>query len=285
MNFFVGDFDIEDEQALQQEIERADAGQCIFRLPTGYLSVTQLHMYLRCPRQYYWRYVKDVRERPQAIMVDGSAVHKALELSLREKMEKATLPSADTMMDAYLTHWRENRADDMVFREGEDNEEAVHNLSRRLLCDYHKDHAPRVEPKMVEQRFDTVVSPLHIPMRGVIDLVDTQEGLPTVIDHKVTHATKSKDELERSLQLTLYAHHTGVPLVGFNQLVKTKTPKIVRATTMRTAEQVRWLERVVVEVARAIDKGVFPPCNPTSYTCSAKWCGYHNMCHNQEIIG
>lgn len=84
------------------------------------------------------------------------------------------------------------------------------------------------------------------------------------------------------MQLTCY--HLDAALRGesvalcLDYLVDTARPKTVTLQTERTqADHVDFLARVEV-ATRQIAAGIFPPCAPDSWCCSAKWCGYWADC-------
>ena len=62
--------------------------------------------------------------------------------------------------------------------------------------------------------------------------------------------------------------------VDFVTLCKTKAPKVELLTGIISPEQQAWAMHVVEGVVAAINAGVFPPTDPGSWICSAKFCGH-----------
>ena len=254
-------------------------------LPSGYLSVSQVGTYSRCPKQYEFRYVKGVISPPQARMAEGTAIHRALEVGHRERMVGGSTAPLSVLMDAHNDSWKNEKQRVEVWDE-ESPEVLILKRARVFLSQYHKGYLPHIDPIGVEKRFWALVED-NIPIVGFIDLIATdsnpllrQQGgaEKEVVDYKVTAKTFSKAEVDGNLQLTMYSHATGIPRVRFDMFVKTKTPVVKSLGSIRTSQDWKWAQSVFSNVGRAISKGVFPPTLPTEWVCTKKWCGYWHLC-------
>jgi RecB family exonuclease len=129
-----------------------------------------------------------------------------------------------------------------------------------------------------EVRYDVA----GVPMLGYVDLVDLlddgEDSDAEIVDLKTSGKSKPQSAVDSSLQLTFYSLALGVSRVRYDVLVTTKTPKIERLTSIRRAEDYRWLYEVVGSVSMAISAGIFPPCSADSWCCSERWCGYWQHC-------
>ena len=45
---------------------------------TKYLSPTSINTYLRCPRKYFLKYIKGLKEKPSIHLIRGKAVHDSI---------------------------------------------------------------------------------------------------------------------------------------------------------------------------------------------------------------
>jgi len=115
---------------------------------------------------------------------------------------------------------------------------------------------------------------------GFVDLInhDEETGEDIVTDHKVVGKSKSQNETDADLQLTVYSHVHAIPVVQFTSFVKSKKPKISIVRSTRTKWDGLWAEKVFEGVAKGISAGYFPPCDPSSWTCTKKWCGFGDHC-------
>lgn len=279
-------------------------------LPKGYLSISQVNMYLRCGQQYKFRYVDDHMRPPGVAAALGSGGHAALETTHHHIVDHDKPAPTEQLLDCFSDKFAEIS---QTIEDWEGEEPGlIKDKGIVLVRMYNEKWAPNVRPQVdaqnvrgIEKKFDTLVG--GVPMVGVIDLIDANadiamsheelkqiqaimgpkwvaEDLRTSIaDFKFIGKTMAQSMVDGALQLTMYSLATGIAAVRFDQLVKTKTPKVVRATSIRTRQDHLWLQRVIREVAEAISKGVFPPCDPTDWVCSEKWCGYWHMCRGKKV--
>jgi len=248
-----------------------------YALPREYLSVSQVTMFQRCPRQYYFRYIENLVLPPGVAMAEGSAMHRALEHALHAKQQNDILP-VDTLVDVFRARWKSE--DEIVFDDEKgENENMIFARSRVFLSQYRQDFLPVIDPIEIEQRFVVSLVP-GIPVVGFIDLIDRgeEDRIDTVVDHKVTGRMKSAHEVENDMQLTLYAHVKKLPKVRFDVFLKNKKPTIKSLSAVRKPGDIRWVQHVFREVAESITMGRFPPCDPKSYSCALKSCGYYHRC-------
>lgn len=256
-------------------------------LPSGHISVSQVSTYMKCPKAYEFRYVKGIIAPPKAMMAEGKAMHRALEVGQQERLKSKQLTPLDILFDAHSDSWKYQRTDVEIWDE-DSPEKVILKRSKIFLREYHKRFMPYQKPLGVEKRLWISTSNLHIPILGYIDLIveDTKPQsrhepvMPQeqVVDYKVTSKSISQGETDSSLQLTTYAHATGLSTVGFDMFVKTKAPQVKTIKSTRSAKQWKWAERIFEEVGKAISAGVFPPGDPASWACTEKWCGYWGRC-------
>jgi len=300
----------------EEDAERlAEQSAKKYTLPKKYLSFSQVSMYQRCPKQYYWRYIKDTVRPPGISMVLGKGTHAACETTHHHLVDHQTPAPDEMLLDIYSGKFDTDvqEVDDKELKaEGVDTG-VVKDQGARLVKLYNAKMAPTVRPQVttdaegkevrgIEKRFEVDVA--GVPMLGFIDLIDTnadavlsetekallaKSGQPippeftTVIaDLKTKAKTATAGEVDGSLQLTLYSYVEQISLVRYDQLLRQKIPKVKRMVSRRSAQDHRWLEEVVSSVAEAITAGVFPMCDPTAWCCSRKWCGYFAQCRGKK---
>jgi hypothetical protein len=239
-------------------------------------------MWLRCPRQWEFRYVKGLKIPTPAMVLLGTAYHGALETNFKYKLErKEDLPLVD-VLDAFATCWERRLIPVPQAVEGYSLEEIdwegyepgeVKDKGIQLVKAYRQSIAPRINPKDVELRIEKATG--GVSFIGSIDLID-ESGL--VIDHKTSYRSKSQGEAERDLQPSAYAYLLDKPLdFEFHVALRTGVPGIQRIGTKRTRQDIEWYLEMVKLILFEMKTGIAPP-NPTSYMCSPKWCGYWNLC-------
>lgn len=282
------------DEELDYLIDSGQLQDTELNLPSGYISVSQVNTYIRCGMQYYFRYVQGFVEPPAARMVEGSAIHKALEVGQRTRMISGAMAPLDILLGAHHDCWEDKKVDIEVWEE-EQPEKLILRRAEKFLKTYHRENMPFLEPKRVESRFWMNVGTHNIPLVGFIDLcaVDTtpriQKGIKTkivipteqVVDYKVIAKSYVQAEIDNNLQLTTYSSASNVPNVRFDCFVKTKDPKIVMLQSTRTAADIEWAGNVFDGVAEAISAGKFPPALPNDWACTPKWCGYWHRCRGK----
>jgi len=241
-----------------------------------HLSVTQLKMYLRCPLQYFFRYVCDMKVPPTGGLTLGRTVHQTLHDNYRQKIQShEDLPLSD-VTDIFSDYW-EQEAQETLFKENEKPGQ-VKDEGIQLLTAYHEKVAPNVQPVEVEKGFFFYYTGYtELPLKGYIDLID-DKGL--IIDHKTSKRSFPADAAEKDIQLTAYALAHRV-LYGENEkgvrldvMVKAKQPKIQQLEAKRTRADIERFLRLAQQVERGINAEAFYPND--NYTCGI--CGYKDMC-------
>ena len=245
-----------------------------------HLSPTQIGMFLRCPKQWEYRYVKGLKIPPSGAMVLGSAYHEGLAERFRYVMANNEQPDASLAIDTFDTaferikseHSVEEEEEAFLFDEIQWEEEPgqLKDIGVKLLTVYEREIAPNIEPVSVEER-ETMLAG-YIPVRLITDLT-TQDK---TIDHKVKGRRFSEDDLRQSLQGTIYYIATLKPL-EFHVALKTKIPTIAVQETSRDVIDEVFCMKQIKAIWQAIQSGIFPP-NDQGWHCNERWCGYWNLC-------
>ena len=246
----------------------------------GHISISQVLTYLRCPESYRRKYILGEKEPPSVALVEGGAHHRALERANNHKadvgadlaVEDHVALFSDTFTDATVEAdeelaWAEDETPDGILARG-----------RKLIEAYHASISPRLVPKDVEGRINAEIA--GTPLLGYADVIAGLDGddAPVILDYKTAKRAKTANDLANDLQLAIYARALGIERVAFVSLCKTKTPKVELLTGVIPPEQQASAVRVVEGVVAAINAGVFPPTDPGSWICSAKFCGHWERC-------
>ena len=268
-------------------------------LPRGYLSVSQVMQYTKCGEAYRRRYVLEQRIPSNSYMVQGRGVHKAAEHLHLSMIAGNPIPSAE-MVQVYSDLHDTEIVGAEIKEEGPDGQPidpgVIKDMGVRLTRKYHRvalgndrdsktgKPLPAVKPIAAEQVFRVKVTPENsdpIPFMGVIDLVEEA----SISDLKTKKKAASQSEADNSIQLSLYAHVTGIPHVRLDQLVKpTKTmpERFLRTESIRDKRETMHALDVVAEVAQDIALGRFRRTNPENWWCTEKWCPYWDDCRGRK---
>lgn len=250
------------------------------------ISKSSMLMFLRCPQQFERRYVLGEIIPPGIAARRGGATHKGAQINHEQKINtKIDLPVKD-LQDAARDHYVKTVKEQGVFIPKDKISEKTQLLNQGLNAAvsltglYHKELAPKIQPVLVEERLEIDVG-LPVPVVGIIDVLSEGHWLP---DLKTADRSKSPGEAETSLELSFYAglvaNHTGAwpEKVSLEVLVNSKEPKLQSLESIRNNEDWDNLMLRVQLMWDQIEAGLFPPCDPASWACSASWCGYFWTC-------
>jgi hypothetical protein len=270
-------------------------------LPTDHFSPSQLGTYLRCPFQYYMRYVKHDRRPPKLSWLKGSGPHKGSELRNRQRMEADTEMPRGDVIDASVAHYDhrlEKEGVELSRQEKAEGEKNVIGSTRDTVASmagcFSDVIAPKImKPIAVEQKISFPIAKTGIDFLGILDLAHIETG-PGLVDRaerlvledlKTGKKARSQGDVDADDQLTWYAMgwrqlHGELPdAVGIRQIKELKkgpTPHWTEST--RNADDVRRLLRIIGSVGRSITLGIFPPCSTMGWWCSEDQCGWYNVC-------
>jgi hypothetical protein len=247
-------------------------------LPKDYVSVTQIEMYLRCARQYEFRYLQNITSPPGVALIEGSSCHVALEHNNGQKIESHKDLEAKEVAECFADTFSE-KSKEIEDWESETKDKVI-DRGTKLLNKYMGDISPVIQPLAVEKEFraNLIIDEEPVEVLGYVDV--EQEGI--LSDYKVVGRVKSQGDTDNSLQLATYGVATGTPEAEFICLCKTKTPKIERVKTLLNDKTSQWAAEVIAGVVRAISLGAFPPCDPTHWCCSERFCGYWHLCRGKK---
>lgn len=252
-----------------------DDGPQALTLPVKALSPSSIGMYLRCPRQFYFRYVLGQKKPPGIALVEGTSHHNALAKQNQHKIETHEDLPAPKVIEVFEDQFS-TLSKDVEEWEGEDKDSVI-TRGRKLLGNYMKHRAPALQPIASEQFVETKIH--GIPVLGYIDVLTKN----LLLDYKIASSRspyRRQTTADKDFQLSFYSYAAQEPNVGFEVLIK-DNQEIERVKSKRTAGQYRELEDHVVQVARAISAGAFPMCAADSWLCTPRFCGWHSQCRGR----
>ena len=246
---------------------------------------SMLNTWLRCGRQFEYRYIEGLIIPPGIAARRGTGFHKAAELNFREKIQtKEDLPR-DVLLDCARDTYVKTIEDEGVFIPKEKlsekkkllNEGLNQTLEATLI--YRNEIAPDIQPVMTEKYLTADVD-LDLPVAGTIDCADDKNRL---IDLK---CMKRKDQTwaDREIQPTVYSllmeNATGVWPESFRYEIVVPNKTMVRDSleTKRGKGDVERLRRYAQAFLADLKSGNFKPADPESWVCDPKWCGFYAIC-------
>lgn len=273
-----------------------------YNLPKGYLSASSVSTMLKCPMQFYFRYIEGIVKAPTAALVTGSVAHKAFEnyygMAILDNNNRLTPKEAGEMAAEEYTKYLGETEVDMTQREKDDAKpEVVNVVSHYVDC-----IGKNVFPVATEKEFK-VEMPCGVDILGYIDLEHKINGDANnigIVDYKITGKKWSMGTLKNSLQFMLYSMLTGISDVRVHNITKSAFKPLNKeakedengvtavASNMQILHNVfgtddyDHIDRIVERVATTITSGLFMPCDPSSWCCTPEWCGYWSLCRGKR---
>lgn len=245
-------------------------------------------MFFRCPKQWEFRYLEGIKMPPGIAAHVGSGVHKASEIDLVAKRDTGNHEPESVVLDAAAYGYEKRLKQDGIFLSREDAPNAKKLMGEgkdqtvSLAKVWYKDVAQTIEPMLIEQAITMEVENLDVPLMGIVDLVETNHALR---DLKTAGKKMSQNDADASTQMTMYRelvkHHTGKypTSIGFDVLVKKKTPEAQRIETVRNNSDFDSLILRAQLMLKQINTGIFGPADTGSWICQSRFCGYwSSMC-------
>lgn len=273
-----------------------------------WLSASQIRMFLRCARQWAFRYIEHLIIPPNGLMKRGGSVHSTIEHNYQQKRETHTDLPTTFLKDWFAQNFEDEWTREEVRpREDEPPKGELKDQGYALVEVYAKQLAPKVQPVLVEDKFDVELGKDDYGFRlsGKIDVVDSNNWIR---DNKTASRTPNQNDVNLDIQLSTYslarrmylrkeagdlsalseeerqAKIKGMvePKLTLDMLVLTKEPKLVVLETERTREGLAMHLNTIGNIAKSIRADAFPR-NPTGWWCSPKWCGYWSRCMGKGI--
>ncbi|MFO0564312.1 MAG: PD-(D/E)XK nuclease family protein [Polyangiaceae bacterium] len=200
---------------------------------TNYLSWSRISAFVRCPRQYFFRYVEHVPpdHRPVAL-VFGTAWHDAV----GEYLEQAGKPTTDELVEVFaesFDHDIHEQDVPVLFDDDETREDLV-ETARRMIQAFRAKVPPPDELLDRERSFSLELSHpvtceiLPVPVVGSIDAVVRRGDERFLLEIKSAKRRWGADQIETDGQTTCYqiaARELGYPDAKLELFVTTKARK------------------------------------------------------------
>jgi len=243
--------------------------------PAPVLSPSQVRCFFDCPARWWFKYGLQLPERKNSSLALGLAIHQALEVNFREKIEtREDLPTTG-VLSVFREAWME-QVPETEFTSDESQGD-LRRLGERLVAKYMDEVAPKVEPAAVE--LDVQGEIAGVAVRGRVDVLDVEGRL---IDFKTSSRRPSCVSPDYAFQLATYRQITpgASGEVRIDSLVKTQTVQIVQQAYTVEEPDIRATQVLYPMAQRAMGSGMYCP-NRQSLLCSQKHCSFSKHCEEE----
>lgn len=246
-----------------------------------HVSHSQLLRWIRCPKQWEYRYVYGLPEVVSGALIEGGCYHEGIELNYKQKISShMDLPVPD-ILDAYSTSWEERVQAEEIVEWGDKSESTYKDEGLRLLITYMNTVAPFYQPVLIEHKYEGIHAIEGVEFVCTPDMVDTNR---VIIDHKTSAKPYVQSDVDIDIQLSAESYATGIfGEAQFHVAVKSKNPHIQIIKTHRTELDVAWWYTMASGIVKQMKTGAAPPkpidaFGKRGYWCSSRWCAYYQRC-------
>ena len=243
--------------------------------PAPVLSPSQVRCFFECPARWWFKYGLQLPERKNSSLALGLAVHQALEVNFREKLETQEDLETTGVVIVFREAWME-QVPQTEFALDESQGD-LRRVGERLVTKYMDQVAPTVEPAAVELDVQGEIS--GVAVRGRVDVLDVEGRL---IDFKTASRRPSCVSPDYAFQLATYRQITpgASGAVRIDSLVKTQTVQIVQQAYTVEEPDIRATQVLYPMAQKAMGSGMYCP-NRQSMLCSQKHCSFWKHCEEE----
>jgi CRISPR/Cas system-associated exonuclease Cas4 (RecB family) len=245
---------------------------------------SEIQTFLKCGKQWEFRYLLGIKTPPKAALTVGSAVDRAVTANLIEKLKTGAYLSNEAVLDSYSTSFDSLKTSTEW---GEDDAGEQKDIGAQLVSAHSEKVAPTIDPATIQEEF-VIETDAGYDLGGTIDLTE-KDG--TVVDTKTAKKMYDADAVENSVQASMYdfAYEAlkGKPARAFRFDVLVKPTKTIGARVQRVEAKVSLSQREflfdgITQMHKAIQAGVTLPAPEGAWWCSKDWCGYWSMCKGKK---
>jgi len=247
----------------------------------NFLSYSQIETFKICPLHYKLKYLLKVPTHPSASQSFGTSIHAALK-DFFLLVKSGQKPSEKLLFKLLADNWIGDG-----FR-NKSHEKKFFEKGKVYLAGFLKESFDAKNlPVSLEKPFVIPLGGEGLKVGGKIDRVDAlPDGSVEIIDYKTGATIPSQREVDRNLQLSIYA----LAAVSIKEPPFDKEPKKVKLSlyfldqqqkfsTVRTEIELEEAQKEILEWKKKIEK--------SDFTCSGNYlcrdCEYKLMCSSSEM--
>lgn len=239
-----------------------------------------INMFLKCPRQYMFRYLMGMVVPPKSALTVGIAFDTAAGHNFKQKIETKQDLKTQDVLDAYSSDF-DKRAPGTDW-DGDDPGKQK-DMGAKMVAVFHEKGAPNIKPVSVQESF-RLETDAGYALGGTFDVVE--EG-HVIRDQKTSKAEYPADAVNTEIQPVVYdfayqAKHGVKPAFAYDVVTKHKEPRYQEVKGTVSQSQTEQLFDAVNLMHKSIERGEFQYAAPGAWWCSKDWCGFWDQCKGKK---
>jgi CRISPR/Cas system-associated exonuclease Cas4 (RecB family) len=172
---------------------------------TKFLSPTSINTYLRCPRKYYLKYIKGLKEKPSIHLIRGKAVHDAIakihksEIQDTKDFERTKIELLSLFNHSWIA--QDRQIGDLGLPEEALND--YYNESTEMLRGWLKRNPPSLQNRNLRPQAEVKLFSQNHRVMGVIDAIHSVNGKVSLTDYKTGKIDILSQDIK--VQMSIYA--------------------------------------------------------------------------------
>jgi len=248
----------------------------------SFLSYSQIQAFQICPLHYKLRYILKLPVEDTAALSFGTSVHNTLQSFYFSVKQDASKAHKDTLLHTLEDSWMKRGY------QNKKHEQKSYKKAQQILSDYYdKEFDKGNLPVKLEESF-LVTLPKRkgegiLKIRGKIDRVDILDDGIEIIDYKTGSSIPSQNDVDKNLQLTMYAlaayFRNDAPFDIDIKKIKLSLyyfEEQKKISTVRTQEQLEDTIDEIYAIRKEIEESDFECSN--SYFCQSG-CEFSQFCN------
>jgi hypothetical protein len=245
---------------------------------------SEIGMYLKCGKQWEFRYALGIKEKPRAALTLGSSVDAAVTKNLKNKIDNKKLLPKEEVTQAFVDEFNKLEKD----TDWQDDDPGKQkDMGVKMVELHHIVAAPYINPIAVQESFVVEVNGRDWNLGGTMDVVEKN----VIRDTKTSKSAYDLNKVTKNYQAAIYDYAfekiKGVKAksFAFDVLIKPGTKKpadyqLVQAPVTKLDRD--WTFDTIEQVHRSIDAGITKPAADSAWWCSSSWCGFWNQCKGKK---
>lgn len=259
----------------------SDANPKIMPIKMPEYHQSAINMFLKCPRQYMYRYMMDLRLPPKSALTLGGAMDAAFTHNFTQKIQSQNDLPVDDVLDAFSTAF-DKRTPETDWSGDDPGEQK--DLGAKMTKAFQEKASPNIQPKTVQEKA-RVETDAGFAVAGTFDVIDSNDILR---DQKSSKNAYSADAVSLEVQPAVYdflyqAKYGKKPAgFAFDVITKHKEPRYQEVKGEVTEAQTNQLFETIRAMHSAIERGEFQYASSAGWWCSKDWCGYWSICKGKN---